>query len=164
MLANLDDDDDLALPNGTADTIRVNDSCAVPNATAPPACVLYDRRVYSASTRALLRGFVSAHLEQGGWMRVVRPLLTGDMLRLNGSILTLTLPATPDFDLYSPELISLIIPPSAVVSGRGITVNGTAPIAALGGRVAVGGSLIASPLEEAVRSPTHYDVRLTLAD
>ena len=135
----------------------------ITNATFDP-CTKYIRRVYSESTRKLLRGIVSAQLETGGWMRRVQPMLTGDMLRRTNSTLTLTLPPNPDYNLDSPERLSVKIPREALRSGRPLTVNNTAVIAAKGGTVSVSGSFTKVPMEASLSSPDEYQLIFRLED
>jgi hypothetical protein len=80
-------------------------------------CQMFIRRVYSESTTKLLAGIVSARLEEHGWMRAVQPRLNGDLLRRNGSTVTLTLPPMPQYDLDAPEILSVKIPREALRSG-----------------------------------------------
>lgn len=130
------------------------------NASNP--CTLYVRRVYSDATRKLIQGIVSAQLEDHGWMRAVQPQLTGDMLRRNGSTLTLTLPPQLSYNIRSPELLSLKLPREALRSGRPLTANNTAPIDALGGRIGVSGSFLDALREEDVQSPETYTLVFSL--
>ena len=151
-----------------------NASLLVPNSTGANAsgtnltvrgpCTTYVRRIYSEATTKLLGGIVSARLEAKGWMREVQPRLTGDLLRRNGSTVTLTLPPLPQYNLDAPEELSVKIPREALRSGRPLTVNATASIAALGGRVSVAGSFAATPVEEALQSPRLYELVFTLED
>ena len=128
------------------------------------ACTLYVRRVYSEATQKLLRGIVSAQLEPHGWMRVVYPALTGDMLRKNGSTLTLTLPPALAYNIQSPERLSVKLPRESLLSRRSLTVNNTAHIAAIGGQVGVSGSFVHALREEAIRSPQKYDFVFSLLE
>ena len=136
----------------------------VTNASSIGPCTLYTRRLYSASTLALLRGFVSERLEASGWMRTVAPHLTGDMLRRNGSTVTLTLPPQLEYNIESPERLSVKVPRAALRSQRHVVANDTVLVQATGGRVRISGSFADNLLEAALQSPQFYTLVFTLEE
>ena len=152
-----------ALPS-SMNTTNTSNTSNMTNASSAGPCTLYTRRLYSASTLALLRGFVSERLEASGWMRTVQPHLTGDMLRRNGSTVTLTLPPQLEYNIESPERLSVKVPRAALRSRRHVTANETVLVQATGGRVRVSGSFASALHEEALQSPKEYTLVFTLEE
>ena len=149
--------------NGSNQTLRFTNSCSVAPPPPPELCTTEVRRVYSDATRRLLRGVLSNQVEVSGWMRAVQPGLSGEMLRLNGSTLTVALPPQAGYGIDAPEQLSLRIPREALVSRRPLIANDTVAVAATGGRVFLSG--LALPLEEeSLRAPPALQMTFTLED
>ena len=67
-------------------------------------------------------------------------------------LLTLSIPQFADYDIFSPEYLSLIVPPDAVASRQRVTAAKTLRIDARRGVAELSGSLLEDPTEDAVRS------------
>ena len=76
--------------------------------------------VATPDVAALRAAFNSSQSELNGWNAIVQPNLT--FTRSSASILTISLPALPEYDLRSPETITLTLPASVTSAGREITV------------------------------------------
>ena len=120
-------------------------------------------------TKQVLRAFISAQDEDGGWNAVVQKALAyTELSYVKGDAITLTLPSFPAYDLLKAETISCNLPPVAVRSGQEIFAGiGDAQeealqISANTGTIRLSGSLFAASNETTLRSVTTVQVVITL--
>ena len=119
-------------------------------------------------TELVLKAFVSAQDEEGGWNAVVQQALAyTDMSYIDGQSITLTLPSFPAYDLLKAETISCNLPASAVVSGQELfagigTTQDALQISANTGTIRLSGSLFAAANETTLRSVVTVQMIITL--
>ena len=105
------------------------------------------------------------HARGNGWGAVVHPTLSWHNISLpdewegepqNGTRLVIALPASPEFDIQSPETVDLVIPAVALRSGEA-TKAPSLVIAAEAGEMLVSGRLSAGTEDAQVRNPSSSD-------
>ena len=80
----------------------------------------------NAQTQALIDGIDSAQAEPTGWDAVVKAGLTfADVARTNNTVVTITLPAFPTYDITGDETVTVIIPASALDFPDALTASPT---------------------------------------
>ena len=108
-------------------------------------------------TAELLASCTSAHANlysdwAGGWGAIVQPSLgMFNLDRASDSLVVLTLPQQPRYELEAPETISCAVPSAATASGHGYAVRGVVAVRASAGRARLNGSLLLDRQERAVR-------------
>eukprot|EP00966_Prymnesium_polylepis_P148069 3420376-Prymnesium_polylepis.1 len=76
---------------------------------------------------SFLQGFISAQNEDYGWNKIVRPALTISMLtRVTAERVRLSFGSFPDYNIAEPEAIYLVVPATALRSGRPVLAGGAA--------------------------------------
>ena len=65
---------------------------------------------------ALLSGVRSAQSEPAGWNAIVVPALQELNVARTGTLVLVTIPRVPTYDITAPETISLTLPPASSVS------------------------------------------------
>ena len=121
-------------------------------------------------TQQVLRAFISAQDEDGGWNAVVQKALTFTELSYvddEKSSITLTLPSFPAYDLLKAETVSCNLPPAAVASGQELfagigTTRDALQISANTGTIRLSGSLFEAANETTLRSVATVKIVITL--
>ena len=95
---------------------------------------------------------------KGGWMEVIQPVLKGPsgyymIQRMSDVEVRVILPAFPTYDVYSPDLINIYIPPESVFSNQLIIASTQIRIDATRGLLQLlGGSLMGDNREEKLQA------------
>lgn len=82
---------------------------------------------FNAERQGIIDGMDSAGTDAGGWDAKVIPTITvGDVVRTSDTVVTITLPAVPLYDIEADETITITVPASAVDSfGSDVVVTPT---------------------------------------
>ena len=101
------------------------------------ASLVGHRHIVPDATRALLSGVRSAQSEPAGWNAIVVPALRELNVARTGTLVLVTIPRVPTYDITAPETISLTLPAAAVASGQRILVTPSFVIEPTAGRAVV---------------------------
>jgi len=97
------------------------------------------RYVNPAATEALLSGVRSSSNEPNGWNAVVAPRLQKlNVRREQTTVVTVTLPTCPTYDISVPETISVSIPGAALEAGQRVLASPSFVVIATAGRAEFG--------------------------
>lgn len=71
--------------------------------------------VFNAQRQNIIDGLDAASSPAGGWNNKVRDVMgTGSVVRTNDTVVTITLPATADYDVNADEVITVTVPSTAL--------------------------------------------------
>jgi hypothetical protein len=71
--------------------------------------------------QAIINGLVSAQSEPAGWNAVRSEIPVSAVVRTSDTVVTITLPPLPGYDITAPETITATVPACAVVGATPIT-------------------------------------------
>ena len=92
---------------------------------------------FDAQRQAIINGLTSAQTEALGWNNEVRDKIpVTDVVRTDGTVVTITLTAEAGYNITANETITGTIPASALTSGTALVASPAFTITALGGAIA----------------------------
>ena len=145
ILSRVTEEDLRSAPSGTL-TFTV----AITNDTF--ASLVGHRHIVPDATRALLSGVRSAQSEPAGWNAIVVPALQELNVARTGTLVLVTIPRVPTYDITAPETISLTIPGAVLTSGRTVRATPDIPIEAEAGSASLDGTLFERPVVDTVQA------------
>jgi len=81
---------------------------------------------FNAQRQAIINSLDSNKAESTGWdTKVIGTLVVGDVVRTSDSVVTITLPAVPDYNISADEVITAIVPRTAIEGYPGTPANAT---------------------------------------
>ena len=73
---------------------------------------------FNAERQGIIDGLVSAQAEDAGWNEtVLAALAVGDVARTSDTVVTITLPAVPTYEITANETITVTVPATALTGG-----------------------------------------------
>lgn len=104
-------------------------------------------------TTSMVSNLVATSSSTAGWNRIVRGSLPVSAVRLEAATqkLTITFPAYPEYEIESPEIITLTLPATSTVSGNRIFVSPAFRIRAASGGASISGRALGRVTEEDLR-------------
>lgn len=81
---------------------------------------------FDAQRQAIIDGLDAATSPTNGWNNEVRDVMgVSSVVRTSGTVVTITLPATPDYQITATETITVTVPGAALTGGSPITATPT---------------------------------------
>ncbi|MFQ6030871.1 MAG: hypothetical protein ACE5Q6_25680, partial [Dehalococcoidia bacterium] len=107
---------------------------------------------FDAQRQNIIDGLLSAQGEANGWNSVARPAIpVGNVVRSSDTVVTITMPSVPGYNITTTETITATIPASALVSSTGpLVADPPFAVSFLNETAAVGGT---------VTNDTEQDIR-----